>query len=183
MPEYLTLADIRSYSAEVSAGERATIVRRASRRSPSNATFLSHSTLDAELLPGVIRLLELHGAQVYVDKKDGDLPPYTSRSTATLLKKRIMQSRKFILFATNASKDSRWIPWELGISDGLKRAANTAVLPGVDTIRDVAWAEREYLRIYDRIVYGDLEGGNGKMWMVWNQRRNDAIPLVDWLGD
>jgi len=181
MIEYATLNDLRSFGDDIVLEERASIVSRAERRSPARSAFLSHSSKDAEFLPGVIRLLEGHGAKVYVDKKDDALPPYTSRETATMLRTRIVECQKFILFATKASKDSRWIPWELGISDGVKRATGTAVLPGIDAAADQAWAEREYLGIYDRIVWGDLEGYTGKVWMVLNQEKNTANELSTWL--
>ena len=130
----------------------------------------------------MIRLLEGHGARVYVDKKDSSLPPFTSRDTATALRTRIGQCRKFVLFATKTSKDSRWIPWELGIADGVKRASNTAVLPGVDTSSDIAWAEREYLGVYDRIVWGGLRGKTREVWMVLDQERFEAVELSEWLA-
>ncbi len=181
MVEYATRELLRRFGNEVMSEERASIVRRASQRSPAGATFLSHSTQDAELLPGVIRLLEGHGAQVYVDKKDDSLPPYTSRETATTLKRRIVECRKFVLFATKTSKDSRWMPWELGISDGVKPSGCITVLPSIDTAWDTSWSEREYLGVYDRIVWGDLDGEPQKVWMVWNQERNTATKLSDWL--
>src|SRR5205823_6157132 len=98
--------------------------------------FLSHSSSDLEILPGVISLLQSHGGTVYVDKKDEALPPYTSRETAVALRRRIAESENFILFATKSSKDSRWMPWELGISDGMKQSSRTAILPAVDTSND-----------------------------------------------
>jgi hypothetical protein len=137
--------------------------------------------VDVEYLPGVIALLEGHGARVYVDKKDSSLPPFTSRETAKILRGRIAESQKFILFATEASKESRWMPWELGLADGLKKSAGTAVMPGVDTSGQATWPEREYLGVYDRIVWGDLLGHAEKIWMVLNQERNEATPLATWL--
>lgn len=181
MPEYATREMLRRFGNEVLSEERTRVVKRASERSPAGSTFLSHSSKDAELLPGVIRLLEGHGGSVYVDKKDESLPPFTSRETATTLRSRIVESRKFILFATQASHDSRWMPWELGISDGVKQAWCTAVLPGLDTAADTAWAEREYLGVYDRVVYGVLQGQQQKVWFVWNREKNTGTELSEWL--
>ena len=77
MVDYLTKETLRRQAGPLN--EQATVVRKAQDRSPAGATFLSHSTKDADLIPGVIALLERHGAVVYVDKKDETLPPFTSR--------------------------------------------------------------------------------------------------------
>ena len=181
MPRYATVGDIRARQSQLLTEEKRRIMVQAATRSSVGATFLSHSSRDVELLPGVIKLLEGHGATVYIDKKDPDLPPFTSRETAAVLRQRIRQSKKFILFATSTSKDSRWMPWELGLSDGLKGAAETAVLPAVDTVTDTKWTEREYLGTYNRVVFGKLSGYPEDVWMVWNQEKDTATRLSDWL--
>lgn len=154
---------------------------RARARSAVDSTFLSHASVDAELLPAVVKLLEDHGGEVYLDKLDSSLPVTTSRVTAEQLRTRIRQCSRFVLFATEKSRDSRWIPWELGVSDGIKGGRAIAVLPSVETATDTAWAEREYLGIYNRVVFGDLEGHSRKVWMVLNQEANSATELREWL--
>jgi|TARA_R110002074_G_scaffold45850_3_gene118422 hypothetical protein len=109
------------------------------------------------------------------------LPPYTSKNTAIGLKKRIQQSRKFILLASKNSKDSRWVPWELGIADQGKGLGKVAVLPTVESQTDVTWSSWEYLGLYDRIVWGDLEGKEKPVWMVLDERENTATELSKWL--
>ncbi|MCZ8158319.1 MAG: toll/interleukin-1 receptor domain-containing protein [Rhizobiaceae bacterium] len=179
MVEYLTRADLLANIGTIS--EQASVVRKAEAQSPLGATFLSHSSKDIDLLPGVIRILERHGAVVYVDKKDENLPPYTSRETAIGLRDRIKKSKKFVLLTTKNSKDSRWVPWELGLADGYKTPENAAILPSLDSATDKAWTEREYLGVYNRIVYGSLQGQSGPVYMVWNQDRNEATELSAWL--
>jgi TIR domain len=180
MIEYPTLSKLRAFQNRAAADSAATI-RKAERRSVVGATFLSHSSKDKEYLPGVIQLLEEHGARVYIDKKDDTLPPYTSRETAEALRSRIIECDKFILFATESSKGSRWMPWELGVSDGLKPKSEIAVFPGVESVNDKDWAEREFLGIYDRVVWGDIKGRPNRVWMVWNRERNSACELSAWL--
>ena len=41
-------------------------------------TFLSHSSKDDDLVIGATRVLENHGARVYVDEVDPVMPPYTT---------------------------------------------------------------------------------------------------------
>ena len=182
MLEYATRTRLESYARAVPIAEQATVQKRAEDRSPAGATFLSHSSRDSELLVGAIRLLEGHGASVYVDKKDASLPPYTNKETASGLKGRIHQSRKFVLLASNNSKDSRWVPWELGIADEHKGMDRVAILPAVESNADTAWTSWEYLGLYDRIVWGDLKGESEKVWMVLDSRENTAFKLSTWLS-
>lgn len=181
MPTYTTDAELRRIRSRLDPARRSGLMEQAARRSPEGSTFLSHSSADVELLPAVISILEGHGGIVYLDKKDQTLPPYTSPETAATLRKRIVQSRKFVLFATTRSKESRWVPWELGIADGAKSGAQTAIFPSVDNVTDTQWAEREYLGVYDRVVFGRLDGYSEPVWMVWNHRKNSAQTLRDWL--
>ena len=147
------------------------------------STFLSHSSSDIDILPGAMRILFNHGAEVYIDKKDTALPPYTSRKTAIILRNRIKENRKFVLLASYNSKDSRWMPWELGLADGYKTQANVAIFPSVKSHNDTKWTEQEYLGIYDRIVFGNMEGHAEPVWMVLNQEKNEASTLAQWLRD
>lgn len=181
MVEYLTRNRIQRY-ARGTLTEQASTVLKAGTRSPTNSTFLSHSTKDSDLLPGVISLLEEHGASVYVDKKDEKMPPYTSDETADILRSQIQSSKNFILLATPNSKDSRWMPWELGLSDGFKGAYHTAILPSPSIRSETAWAEQEYLGIYRRIVYGRHVEYPEPVYMVWNMATDTATELKAWLG-
>lgn len=179
--DYPTRADLLRFAAELNLTEQASVRKTAENRSPEGATFLSHSSKDQELMVGAVRLISGHGATVYVDKKDPTLPPYTSSDTATGLKKRIQQSRKFVLLASHNSKDSRWVPWELGIADQARGPSRVAVLPAVESQNDISWSSWEYLGLYDRIVWGDLEGQPKRVWMVLDQRKNSATELSQWL--
>ena len=181
MYEYATQGDLRSFAAQIPVNEQATVRKSAEERSPSGATFLSHSSKDQDLVVGAVRLLSGHGATVYIDKKDPSLPPYTTKDTAAGLKKRIQQSNKFVLLASKNSKDSRWVPWELGIADQAKGLNRVAVLPAVDTQADGSWSNWEYLGLYDRVVWGDLKGYAKKVWMVIDERENVATELSKWL--
>lgn len=113
---------------------------------------------DDEHMPIVVRILEDHGATVYLDKKDPTLSSSSGREVAKTLRSRIKVCRKFIVFASNHIKDSRWVPWELGLSDGYKDSKNTAIFPAIDNAHETRWTEQEYLGAYDRVVWGDLQG-------------------------
>ncbi len=128
-------------------------------------------------------MLENHGARVYVDEVDPEMPPYTSAETAKILKGRISQSGKFVVLTSKNSKDSRWVPWELGIADGYKTLANIALFPSSETTPDISWAEWEYLGLYHRIVWGRLEGYRDAVWMVLDHKNNTATELAAWLRE
>ncbi|MGE7471995.1 toll/interleukin-1 receptor domain-containing protein [Bosea sp. NPDC003192] len=181
MIEYPSKSLLERFAREIPLTEQASVRKRAEDRSPSGATFLSHSSQDGEWVVGAIRLLEGHGATVYIDKKDSKLPPYTNKETAAGLKNRIHQSHKFVLLASNNSKDSRWVPWELGIADEHKGLGRIAILPAVDSTSETSWTSWEYLGLYNRIVWGDLRGHKDKIWMVIDEHKNTAVELASWL--
>lgn len=180
MVEFLSRDLLRRETGRFPINEEAT-VRRASGRSPEGATFLSHSSADADRLPYVIALLERHGAVVYVDKKDQTLPAVTSRETASQLKRRIRLSNKFVLLTSPTSKDSRWMPWELGVADGYKGGSKLAILPSPEHANEQRWADQEYLGVYDRIVYGRHASYKEQIFMVWDEEDNTATELGEWL--
>lgn len=181
MALYASRDDLRRFAREIG-GERAAGLRRAATyRSLPGSTFLSHSSKDDDLVAGAILVLENHGAKVYIDEIDPEMPPYTDTNTAALLKMRIRDTSRFVLLASKNSKDSKWVPWELGIADGLKPPAEIALFPASDSNFDRSWASWEYLGLYDRIAYGELGGYEDNVWMVLNERTNTATELRKWL--
>lgn len=143
--------------------------------------FLSHSSLDKEALPKVIGFLKAQGAKVYIDKVDKELPKKTSAETGLKLKERISQCPKFIVLVTANSKNSRWIPWELGIADEKKKLPNIALLPDVGNQTNAEWPEQEYLGLYPRIVLNTFKGQVTPVWMVLDHHNNTGIELSEWL--
>lgn len=179
MPRYIQRSELIS-GAPGTLFERASLEKRASEARIESSVFLSHSSKDADLLPGAIALLKRHGASVYIDKKDESLPPFTNTETATALKGRIRVCQKFVLLASANSKDSKWVPWELGLADGYRTSGNVAILPSVDST-DPKWPEQEYLGVYRTITFGKLQGFTGDVYMVWDHEKNRATELSAWL--
>lgn len=182
MIRFATRDDFSRFTKEIGDADRTALRKRAEDRSPNGTTFLSHSSRDQELVVGAIRVLEGHGATVYIDKKDSSLPPYTNEQTAQTLKDRINQSRKFVLLASENSNQSKWVPWELGLADGYKGIGKVAIFPNVQSNENTAWTSWEYLGLYDRIVWGDLEGESDRVWMVYNKKSHTACKLNVWLS-
>jgi hypothetical protein len=144
-------------------------------------TFLSHSSKDNEMLPAVVAILENHGARVYIDNTDESLPINPSVKTAEILRSNLRNTKKFVLFVTTNSKDSIWIPWELGVADGEKRPANVALFPSAEGQYEQSWSEQEYLGLYRRIIWANLKGEEKPQWLVYDHHNNTAISLYQWL--
>lgn len=180
MARYVTTAELRNFGASMPSTEQARLRKSIGSRMLSGSTFLSHSSKDDDLVIGATTVLENHGARVYVDEVDPSMPPYTSEETVNILKRRIAQTKRFVLLASPNSKDSRWVPWELGIADGEKGLSRIALFPASDS--GDGWASWEYLGLYHRIAYGALDGEDGPVWMVLDEKRNEAVRLERWLS-
>lgn len=120
-----------------------------SRSTASATVFLSHSHSDASLIDKVLVLLRKSGVSVYVDRTDSGLPPTTGAATASRIKEKIKEQRKFILVATDNAIQSKWCNWELGYGDAHKFEQHIALLPLAEN--SGSWLGTEYLRIYPRI--------------------------------
>jgi hypothetical protein len=183
MPQYVKRSELRGFAEGLLKEHRVSLRKSAETRSSSNATFLSHSSKDEELVDGAISVLTNHGATVYIDKVDPTMPPYTNSDTAAKLKERVKQSKKFVLLASENSKESKWVPWELGIADGYKHMPNIALFPAVEDTGVSTWTSWEYLGLYQRIVWGQMRESTERGWMVWNEKKNTAQWLRAWLND
>lgn len=177
MIRYVTFDDLKSISIQKSVD---TLIRESFSRSTYGSTFLSYSSSDLELLPAVISILENHGTSVYMDRKDPRMPEKTSKETGRLLRDTINKCKNFIMFVTSNSKDSKWIPWELGLADGNKSEYKVAIFPSVEKSYETEWTEQEYLGLYDRVIWGNFTGKEPE-WLVYNHEKNSAWKLAEWL--
>jgi len=179
MVSYLTRSELLSMSSNLA--ESRVRVEKAHSRSANGNTFLSHSSKDDELMPVVVTILENHGATVYLDKKDEGLNNKPVKEIATHLRNTISVSKKFVLFASDNIKGSRWVPWELGLADGYKKPSNVVLFPALENAGEQAWTEQEYLGVYNRIVWGKHVKYEKEIWMVWDQLENTGTELSVWL--
>ena len=177
MKAFATYSDLRKLGQEAGADR---LLKEASTRE-GKTVFLSHSSADNDLVPGAVSILEGHGGKVYVDKKDPALQQLEIVEVASRLRSAVRVCRKFVLLVTPKSKDSKWIPWELGLGDGANRDVNVALFPSAETFVEQQWSEQEYLGLYQRIIWGDLVGESNFQWLVLDHRKNTATKLGDWL--
>lgn len=181
MVQYITRSTLSGLAKE-NYQENLRKVYRAQQRSVQNSTFLSHSSKDDDIVPAIVLILENHGASVYVDKLDESLNQKSSRQVAKQLRERVSACKKFVVIASNNVKDSKWVPWELGLADGCKFQNNVAIFPAPDKADDYKWTEQEYLGIYDRIVWGKIRGETDHHWLVYDHTKNTAVNLKKWLS-
>ena len=164
-------ASMQNFAALEASNARDAGSKRAGRIS---SVFLSHSHLDKDLVLPAVTFLKSQGVQVYVDWLDGEMPPRVSGETARKLKTKIREHDKFIALVTENSKDSHWVPWELGVADGEKGIPKIASFP----IRsdDKEFTGNEYFSIYPRI-----ENINSNWW-VWLADPVKIVALSSWLS-
>lgn len=139
-----------------------------------SSVFLSHSNKDAACLRGVIAFLKNFGADVYIDLNDITLPQNPSQETAKKLKEQIQKCSKVVVLVSENSKDSKWIPWEVGIADMDKTSKKIALLPKTE-YESAVWPEQEYMGLYNPIIneYG--------CWYVKDVATNKKVSIEEWL--
>lgn len=182
MPRITTFDDMRNYSTKNTYDSKQLFESALIKSSYQTYTFISYSSKDSEYLPYVLKILTNHGAKPYIDKGDDRLPTPPSVETAEILKDTIKKSKRMVVFVTTNSKDSKWVPWELGLGDGSKSNYEIALFPSGENSYETKWLEQEYLGLYNRIVFGSLAGYDKDVWMVYNYQKNTATELSKWLS-
>lgn len=140
--------------------------------------FLSHSSLDNELIAGLKLILEDMGLKVYVDWNDKQLDPNNvTPETAAVLRERMKQCKSLLYaFSENASK-SKWMPWELGYFDALKNS-RVAVLP-ISKTDKYSYKGSEFVGIYYFIQIDKMSGTDKDA--VWVHNGDDYVIFDKWL--
>jgi hypothetical protein len=95
--------------------------------SSNKKVFLSYRRKDEARIKSVVGFLIAQNVSIYVDYLDSTLPNPPDYTTAKILRERLKTCDKFILLATPNSKESYWMPWELGLGDGFTGYDNTIV--------------------------------------------------------
>lgn len=153
-------------------------VRQLSSTVPRLQVFLSYRHQDRAYVPGVAKFLKQLRAGIYVDFLDDKLAAAPSEKTAPILRSRIKQSTKLIQLITPNSSSSKWMPWELGLSDGLLGYPNSVMLPVVnDYNRSV---DQEYLNMYGHIETSQSKDKTINDWAV-HYPDGTALWFSQWL--
>jgi hypothetical protein len=152
----LTKADVRAYARATSSNFAADeiLINEHKRYSAGNKkfhVFLSHRYADKTELRGLVAMLEDLGISVFLDWREY---PQFNRATATkaiaAAIKSDMRRCSVLLYAiTSTVSSSIWMPWELGLFDGMKArvatvplAAKPGEFPGLEYAALYPWVER-----------------------------------------
>ena len=141
--------------------------------------FLSHSSDDNDLIAGLKLILQKDfGFKVYVDWNDPQLNPNkVSPETASILRERMSKCKSLVYAFSENSKESKWMPWELGYFDGVKKSM-VAVLP-IETVNSRSIKGSEYIGLYNVIDFAPSNEGEKMIWV------NDGAKYVSferWLS-
>ncbi|TVT50852.1 MAG: toll/interleukin-1 receptor domain-containing protein [Denitromonas halophila] len=110
--------------------------------------FLSHAHQDEARARSLCKRLESWGFSVYVDYGDAALSQLPDRALADRLVGRLRQCRLLVFAFSEASANSRWMPWELGLAHGV---IGRAVLWPFTQRALRAKAVQEYLHLYEAL--------------------------------
>ena len=171
----ITRAELQEFASGTRKGTLAEIYKRTARAAASATVFLSHSHEDRDIVEPTVNFLASLGVAVYVDWLDPGMPSVTNADTARRIREMIRLNRRFLLLATERSLGSRWVPWELGIADGIKRPIDLAVLP----VAESAYrnAPNEYIHVYPRIERAD----NGDWYIFDAGQSRSSLTVKAWL--
>lgn len=138
--------------------------------------FLSYSHKDAAHVRPALGLLEQHGANVYVDLQDGGIKGLAGSDIAARLRQTVRRCRRLVVIVSDQTGSSRWIPWEMGLADGIAGSDHVALLPlRPGPSASTLWLNQKYFDLYARIERVTLEGercwgvrdpSDGKYWRL-----------------
>lgn len=153
-------------------------------KSYKTTIFLSHSHHDNDIVGSVISFLLNNGIYIYVDWLDPTMPQTTSGETASKIKDKINQCERFIVLLTENSKESKWVPWELGYADAQKDNDKISILPVKRNYytRDSEFEGIEYMQLYRQIVFGHIIATKEPTPTILNVRSSTGTTLSGWLS-
>lgn len=150
------LSDFNNISKSDGNSKVTTIKSRSSDLNEEFDIFLSHNYDDAkihrEMFIEIIEYFENKKYNVYVDWID-DLELNRNNitiDTAKIIKERLKNSKCLIYLTSQNSDNSKWMPWELGIKDGID--GKVVIMPLVDN-REKRFKGQEYLGLYPEIGF------------------------------
>jgi len=142
--------------------------------------FLSHRYLDAKEVLALKTLIESHGLHVYVDWIDSPQLPRTNvtKETAAELRNVMRRSQSLLYADSENSAGSKWMPWELGFSDGLH--GRVAIVPVTDQQQSSeSFHGQEYLGIYPYLTLTRDRTGTERLFV--NESASKYLSLSDWI--
>jgi hypothetical protein len=160
-------------------------LRQAASRSFKSAgrydVFLSHRFLDAREVLALKLILESFGFTVFVDWVESPQVDraQVSKETAAYLRDAMNRSLSLLYAASENSSGSKWMPWELGYSDGLH--GRIAIIPVKEQEASTeSFTGQEYLGLYPYVSVMRDTSGKEVIWV--NEGSSTYVSLKDWLN-
>jgi len=143
--------------------------------------FLSHSYQDAGEIWQLKEFLVGLGFSTYVDwiEEDDLSRNRVTPATANRLRTRVVNSRCLLVYPTEIAQMSRWMPWELGLADGL--GLPVGIIPVVaDEVDTAEYSGSEYLGRYAYIDYHVCQHDD-ENYLWANRNPNVYVRFNEWL--
>lgn len=142
--------------------------------------FLSHSALDAQVIYGLKLQLEARGFTVYVYWiEDPQARETVDADTADRLRKRMHTCKCLLYAASENASASKWMPWELGYFDGIKRKVAIAPILTGTAYYFEGFKGQEYLDLYPYI--SPTDNSSTSSLYVWKRTKEILKQLRDWI--
>lgn len=143
--------------------------------------FLSHSYKDRIAVAGLVKYLKRqYNYKIYVDwieDKTLDRSRVT-KATAKTIKLRMKNCKCLFYVTSENAPQSKWMPWELGLMDGLKD--RVAICPLIREVYESdVYRGQEYLGIYPYISETKTDKGQNALWV--NNDERHYIIFEEWL--
>jgi len=143
--------------------------------------FLSHRYLDAKEVLALKIIIESFGLTVYVDWIESPELDRTNvtKETAASLRDVMRRSRSLLYALSTNSSGSKWMPWELGYSDGLH--GRVAIVPVTDQQTTAeSYDGVEYLGIYPYLTLTPNKAREDKLWV--RDSASSYVLLPEWIN-
>lgn len=143
--------------------------------------FLSHRFLDAREVLALKLILEGFGFTVFVDWVESPQldRAQVTKETAAYLRDAMSRSASLLYAASENASGSKWMPWELGYSDGLH--GRIAIVPVRDQeTSSEGFTGQEYLGLYPYVTVTKSDSGREVIWV--NEGSAAYVSLRDWLN-
>lgn len=152
----------------------------ASSKGPPYDIFLSHRFIDGIYILGLKAQFEKIGYSVFVDwvEKPMDRAKVVS-TTANWLRQRMKECRCLFYAISENSSDSKWMPWELGYSDGIHGKVGIVPIAELPTKTD-NYIGQEYLGLYPYVIK-ELSATTKKDQIWIHEHSKVYIDMPSWL--
>ena len=123
----------------------------------SKCVFISHKSEDIEVAKEIAALLQNDGIDVYLDTNDFGLQRATREGNASkiveCIERALSVSTHILVLVTDKTKESWWVPYEVGFSKKGKKQIASLLLRSVSSFPDYLQIERQLFNLNDLKQY------------------------------